>query len=417
MSEPIPSINPEQLWRSLEEISQFGATPAGGLHRLAASVEDGEARDYFVAAAQALGCTVRIDAVGNTFVRRAGTDPDVPAILIGSHLDSQPMAGKYDGTYGVVAGLEVLRALHDAQRDTEHAIEVVCWTNEEGARFAPAMMGSAYFAGRLAAADVPARQDTDGIDLGSSFAAIGYAGSDVVTSAEHGCYLELHIEQGPILQNEGLPVGVVTGVQGMCWFRVELTGQAGHSGTYPMELRRDAMVAAAALVTEVQIIGLMHPVTGRATVGKVLVSPNSPNVIPGRVELMVEFRNPSADDLNAMCVAFAAACESIASRTGVRVHAEQVLDSPAVNFDPTLLEVIEAAARQSGQPFRRMISGAGHDACQLAPIMPTAMIFIPCDKGISHAEDEAITPDWADAGAAVLLATVLLADRHPHLLS
>ena len=322
------------------------------------------------------------------------------------------MAGKYDGTYGVVAGLEVLRALHDARAETEHSIEVVCWTNEEGARFAPAMMGSAYFAGRFAAADLLARQDTDGIDLGSSLDAIGYAGSDVMTSAEHGCYLELHIEQSPILQNEGLPIGVVSGVQGMCWFRVELTGQAGHSGTYPMELRRDAMAAAAALVTEVQTIGLMHPMTGRATVGQVLVSPNSPNVIPGRVELMVEFRNPSADDLNAMRIAFAAACDAVASHTGVRVDASLVLDSPAVDFDAALLNVIEAAATKSGLASLRMISGAGHDACQLAPLMPTAMIFIPCHKGISHAEDEAITSEWANAGAVLLLSTVLLADRH-----
>jgi N-carbamoyl-L-amino-acid hydrolase len=410
MSQVRVQIDATRLWQALEEISQFGATPAGGLHRLAASAEDGQARDYFVAAGKAIDCAVRTDALGNTFIRRAGTNPSATAILIGSHLDSQPLAGKYDGTYGVVAGLEVLRALHDADTATEHSVEVACWTNEEGARFAPAMMGSAYFSGRFAVDELLARQDVDGQTLEASLSAIGYRGTDVVSPVEFAAYLELHIEQGPILQDAGLSIGVVTGVQGMCWFRVELTGQAGHSGTYPMERRRDAMVAAAELVTAVRDIGLAHPLIGRATVGNVLVSPNSPNVIPGQVELMVEFRHPEATGLTAMRQAFQAACESISARTGVVVNAEQVLDSPTIAFNAGLLELIASAAAHEGFESRRLISGAGHDACQLAPLVPTAMIFIPCDQGISHAEEEAITQEWAKAGATVLLQTVLAVD-------
>jgi N-carbamoyl-L-amino-acid hydrolase len=404
-------IESTRLWRTLEEVSRFGATPAGGLHRLAASAEDGHARDYFVAAAREIGCTVRVDALGNTFVRRAGRSPGALAILIGSHLDSQPLAGRYDGTYGVMAGLEVLRVLHETDTTTEHAVEVVCWTNEEGARFAPAMMGSAYHAGRFTVEDLYARHDSDGVNLGTSLAAIGYAGHDVVAADEHGCYLELHIEQGPTLQDEGLPIGVVTGVQGMRWFRVQFAGEPGHSGTYPMERRRDALVAAAELVTAVQRIGLDHPLIGRATVGKVIVSPNSPNVIPGHVELTVEFRHPDAQGLAAMSAAFIDACTSVERHHGIVVDVEQVLDSPTIHFDADLINAVESAAKASGCASRRMISGAGHDACQMAPLMPTAMIFIPCDRGISHAEDEAITREWARDGVHVLLESVLQVDR------
>lgn len=411
MSGTAPRIDHDLLWQTLEQISVFGATPAGGLHRLAASAEDRQARNYFVDAARALGCTVRIDALGNTFIRRSGSVPGATAILIGSHLDSQPMAGKYDGTYGVIAGLALLRALDETQTLTEHPIEVVCWTNEEGARFAPAMMGSAYFAGRFTADELLARRDAEDVALGDALAAIGYAGVDLVMRDDYHCYLELHIEQGPLLEDEQLPIGIVTGVQGMSWFRVHLTGQAGHSGTYPMEGRRDALVSAAELVTAVQGIGLEHPRVGRATVGRLHVTPDSPNVIPGQVELMVEFRHPEAAGLAAMGDAFSDACKAISQRTGIVVAVEQLLDSPTVHFHPELVDVVEAAAGACRLTSRRMISGAGHDACQVAPQMPTAMIFIPCEQGISHAEAEAITPEWAHGGAEVLLEAVLRADR------
>lgn len=403
-------IDSARLWKSLTEISVFGATPAGGLNRLAASAEDGQARDYVVAAAKETGCTVRIDALGNTFMRRAGTDAKSKAILLGSHLDSQPYGGKYDGIYGVMAGLEVLRTLHACDLKTCHPIELAVWTNEEGARFAPAMMGAAYFAGKFSAAQLLNRTDTDGLTLGDSLTAIGYAGTDVVEPTEHAAYLEIHIEQGPILQNENLDIGIVTAVQGMRWFRVNLTGQSGHTGTYPMETRRDALVAAAALVKTVEKIGLEQPNLGRATVGHLVVSPNSPNVIPGQVELMVEFRHPEAKVLDVMTTKLQAAIKEIKNSSMVEIEIKQELDSTTINFTPELIEIVAQCVSASNLTGKQMLSGAGHDACQLAGVMPTTMIFIPCDKGISHAEDEDITQEWASNGAQILLQVVLRAD-------
>lgn len=405
-----PSINSDRLWNSLVEISKFGETPAGGLHRLAASTEDGQARDYVVAIARELGCTIRIDALGNTFIRRAGSDDAAKAILIGSHLDSQPLGGKYDGIYGVMAGVELLRSMHDANLQTQHPIEVAIWTNEEGARFAPAMMGAAYFAGKFKADELLSRTDIDGIRLGDSLRNIGYAGTDVISPSEHSCYLEIHIEQGPILQDEELQIGVVTAVQGMRWFRIGITGQSGHTGTYPMETRRDALVAASHLVKAVQRIGLDQPGTGRATVGHMVVTPNSPNVIPGHVELMVEFRNPEPEVLDIMTEALNRTLAEVEATHQVDVTAKKELDSATIHFTPNLIDIVEQAAAASGKTSKRMISGAGHDACQLAAVIPTTMIFIPCDKGISHAENEAITQDWAADGAEVLIETVLRID-------
>lgn len=405
-----PQIDSARLWNSLNEISVFGATPAGGLHRLAASTADGQARDYVVAAARDLGCTVRIDALGNTFMRRAGTNENSKTLLIGSHLDSQPLGGKYDGIYGVMAGLELLRVLHESKTETKHAIEVAIWTNEEGARFAPAMMGAAYFAGKFTADELLVRKDVDGIELGKSLREIGYDGTDTVSPSEYKAYLEIHIEQGPILQDENLQIGVVTLVQGMRWFRVGITGKSGHTGTYPMETRRDALVAASHLIKSVQQIGLDQPLTGRATVGHIVVTPNSPNVIPGHVELMVEFRNPEVAVLDDMTASLNQALIETADKYGVEVVSKQELDSATINFTPDLIEIVEQAAIASGKTSKRMISGAGHDACQLSEVMPTTMIFIPCDKGISHAENEAITQDWAADGAQVLVETVLSLD-------
>ena len=405
-----PKIDSARLWKSLDEISVFGATPAGGLHRLAASKEDGLAHDYVVAAARELGCTVRIDALGNTFMRRAGTDTTAKAILIGSHLDSQPLGGKYDGIYGVMAGLELLRTLHDSSTKTKHAIEVAVWTNEEGARFAPAMMGAAYFAGKFRADELLARKDVDGKELGMSLTEIGYAGTDSVSPNEHAAYFEIHIEQGPILQDENLDIGVVTLVQGMRWFRIGITGQSGHTGTYPMETRRDALVAASHLIQSVQQIGLDQPLTGRATVGHIVVTPNSPNVIPGHVELMVEFRNPEVAVLDVMTEALNRTLAEVEATHQVDVTAVQELDSATIKFTAELIDIVEKSITACGLTSRRMISGAGHDACQISAVMPTTMIFIPCDKGISHAENEAITQEWAANGAQVLVETVLALD-------
>jgi N-carbamoyl-L-amino-acid hydrolase len=343
-------------------------------------------------------------------MRRAGTDANAKAILVGSHLDSQPLGGKYDGIYGVMAGLELLRVLHESKTETKHAIEVAVWTNEEGARFAPAMMGAAYFAGKFTADELLVRKDVDGVQLGNSLTEIGYAGTDIVSPSEHKAYFEIHIEQGPILQDENLQIGVVTLVQGMRWFRIGISGQSGHTGTYPMETRRDALVAASHLIKAVQQIGLDQPLTGRATVGHIVVTPNSPNVIPGHVELMVEFRNPEVSVLDVMTTSLNQALKETADKYGVEVTSKQELDSATIDFTSELIDLVEQAASACGKTSKRMISGAGHDACQLSAVMPTTMIFIPCDKGISHAENEAITQDWAADGAAVLVETVLAFD-------
>ena len=309
-----------------------------------------------------------------------------------------------------MAGLELLRVLHESKTETKHAIEVAVWTNEEGARFAPAMMGAAYFAGKFTAEELLVRKDVDGVQLGKSLTEIGYAGTDEVSPVEHQAYFEIHIEQGPILQDENLQIGVVTLVQGMRWFRVGITGQAGHTGTYPMETRRDALVAASHLIKAVQQIGLDQPLTGRATVGHIVVTPNSPNVIPGHVELMVEFRNPEVAVLDVMTASLNQALKETADKYGVEVVSKQELDSATINFTQELVDLVEQAAASCGKTSKRMISGAGHDACQLSAVMPTTMIFIPCDKGISHAENEAITQEWAADGAQVLIETVLAFD-------
>lgn len=402
------TVDGSRLWQSLEEISQFGATPAGGLHRLAASPEDGLARDYFVSIAKSIGCTVRVDQLGNVFIRRQGSNASRKAILIGSHLDSQPFGGKYDGIYGVMAGLEVLRTLHAHQVQLEYSVDVACWTNEEGARFAPAMMGAAYFAGKFEADDLLQRLDVQGISLEQSLREIGYLGSDSISPQEFETYLEIHIEQGPVLENSDTAIGVVTGVQAMQWHRVTITGQSGHAGTYPMEIRQDALVAASEVIAQVEQIGLAHPQIGRATVGFLEVHPNSPNVIPGSVELMVEFRHPDQSIINQMASDLETALARIQTTRNVHVAKVQELDAAPVVFDLALVDTIQAVCEQQGIAYQRMLSGAGHDAVQVSGCISSAMIFIPCVKGISHAEDEEITSEWAQRGAQVLLDTVLM---------
>ncbi len=416
-------VDPDRLWTSLEEISARGSvavTPGGaagpGLHRLAGSPEDGAARGYVVEAAREVGCRVRIDPVGNVFLRRPGLRPEDPAVLLGSHLDSQPAAGRYDGTYGVMAGLEVLRALGEAGVATRRPVELVIWTNEEGARFAPAMMGSSVFGGRLLAADALAATDAEGVTLAQALAGIGYLGTDVVSAAGESvdgvprggyhAYLEAHIEQGPLLEGLGLPIGVVTGAQAQYWTLVRLTGDRAHAGTFPMEQRHDALVAAAELVGAVRSIGLARPGLGRATVGRLTVAPNTPNVVPGEVELVVELRHPIQTALDKMLSDVLADCRGVADRHGVRVAAEQVLSSPPTPFDAGVMDVIEAASHRCGLRSHRMVSGAGHDAVPVSGVIPTGMLFIPCRGGVSHAPAEAIEPGWAADGARVLLEAV-----------
>lgn len=412
MSSPL-CVDGERLWQHLETLARIGATAAGGVTRLALSEEDRCARDLFVHWAGELGCQVRIDAMGNLFARREGRQPHLAPVLTGSHLDSQPAGGKYDGAYGVVAGLEVLRTLDDHGLVTERAIEVVSWTNEEGARFAPPMLASGVYAGVFDLAFGLDRRDAEGISLGAALEAIGYAGSDPKDGRAIHAAFELHIEQGPILEAQGLDIGVVTGAQGQRWYEVELRGRSAHAGTTPLHLRRDCALGLARIIEAVQALGEAQGEEGRATVGWVTLAPNSRNVVAGQARFSVEFRHPSATVLEALDLQLAHRVAAIAAELHLEYHLQSVFRCEPLAFDAACVETVAQAAETLGYAHRRMLSGAGHDACYLNRVAPTAMIFVPCVDGLSHNEAEHIHPHWARAGADVLLHAVLAKANDP----
>lgn len=395
-------INGERLWASLMELAEIGATEKGGVCRLALTDLDREGRDLFVRWCEEAGCTVTVDEVGNIFARREGRDPSRPPVLTGSHLDTQPTGGKFDGAYGVLAGLELVRTLNDHDYTTEAPIEVVAWTNEEGSRFAPAMMASGVFGGVFERDFVLSRTDPDGLTFGDELKRIGYAGSEPVGQREIGAYLEAHIEQGPILEAEKKTVGVVTGAQGQRWYEITVTGQEAHAGPTPMRRRRDALVGASRMVSAVNRIGLEHQPNACATVGMMEVSPNSRNTIPGRVFFTVDFRHPVDETLTKMDAALRAECESIVAETGLELELEQIWHIPALPFDARCVEAVRAAAAGAGFEHMDIVSGAGHDACNVAQVAPVGMVFVPCEDGISHNEIENATPEDLAAGCQTL---------------
>ncbi|MBO6783981.1 MAG: Zn-dependent hydrolase [Alphaproteobacteria bacterium] len=408
MSEPRNlSIDGDRLWDSLMEMAKIGPGVAGGNRRLALTDEDKEGRDLFVSWCEAAGCTVSVDAMGNIFARRAGRDDSLAPVVTGSHLDTQPTGGKYDGVYGVLVGLEVIRSLNDLGYRTERPIEVVCWTNEEGSRFAPAMISSGVYAGAFTLEEALAKVDADGATLGGELERIGYAGDLPVGGREFHAYLEAHIEQGPILEDEGKDIGIVTGAQGQRWYEITLTGQESHAGTTPMERRRDALLGAARIVELVNRIGLDNGPDGRATVGLIESHPNSRNVIPGRVFMTSEFRHPDDDTLAAMDAGYREGVEAIAADIGLELAFEQIFHIEVIDFDERCVAAVRNAAEERGLAAREIISGAGHDACNIAAVAPASMIFIPCVDGISHNEAEEITPAWSTAGGQVLLGALL----------
>ncbi|MBU0550678.1 Zn-dependent hydrolase [Myxococcota bacterium] len=400
-------INGQRLWDSLMEMAQHGATPKGGVCRLALTDVDKAARDLFVRWCEEAGCAVTIDQMGNIFGRREGRDPSRAPIMMGSHIDSQPTGGKYDGIYGVLAGLEVIRTLNDAGIETAAPIEVSAWTNEEGSRFAPAMVSSGVFAGVFDLEYGLSRADLDGVSMGEELQRIGYAGAAPVGGREVGAFFEAHIEQGPILEDEGYTIGVVTDAQGQRWYEVTFTGQEAHAGPTPMGSRRDALLGAARIIDAVNRIGLAHQPNACATVGLIQASPNSRNVIPGRVFFTVDLRHPDDAVLSQMDTALRAALEQVAGEVGLRMDFEQIWYSPPVRFDEACIKAVRGAAEAEGFSHRDMVSGAGHDACYIARVAPTSMIFIPCVDGISHNEVEETTPEWVTAGGQVLLRAVL----------
>lgn len=402
----IPRINGERLWQSLRDMAQFGAIPKDGVTRLALSEEDRQARDQLRAWALEAGCSVRVDRMGNMFLRREGTRPELAPVVTGSHVDSQPNGGRFDGIYGVLAGLEVIRTLNDRQIATERALEVVNWTNEEGARFAPAMIASGVFAGVFDEEYGLSRRDAQGISIGEALKQIGYDGEEPVGGRPIHAAFELHIEQGPILEAENIEIGVVTSAQGQRWYELEILGFSAHAGTTPMERRRDALLGFAAMVTAVNQIGLDFMPDARATVGMAQITPNSRNVVPGKVFFSVEFRHPQETVLEQMEQRLLAAVAEVdAGKLSAR--AERIFQYRPIRFDENCIDSVRQAAQALGYSHREMVSGAGHDACYLSRVAPTAMIFIPCVDGISHNELENISPAWATAGANVLLNALL----------
>jgi N-carbamoyl-L-amino-acid hydrolase len=406
MSAPL-QINGQRLWDSLMEMAQIGATAGGGVSRLALTDEDRQGRDLFVAWAKAAGCSVEVDAMGNIFARRAGRREDLPAVMTGSHGDSQPSGGKFDGIYGVLAGLEVLRTLNDLQIETEHPVEVVNWTNEEGSRFAPAMIASGVYAGVFDLEYGLTRADADGVTIGQALQQIGYAGRRPMGGQAVHAAFELHIEQGPILEAQDMTIGVVSGAQGQRWYEVELTGRSAHAGTTPMDHRLDALLGFARVVEAVNQLGLEQGAEGRATVGMANIFPNSRNVVPGRVFFSVEFRHPDERVLARQDLQLREAVARISEQAGLQHQVKQIFQYAPINFDADCIETVRAASEALGYRHRPIISGAGHDACYLNRVAPTAMIFVPCVDGLSHNEAEHIHPAWATAGANVLLHSIL----------
>jgi N-carbamoyl-L-amino-acid hydrolase len=404
-------IDPQRLWDTIMETAQFGATPKGGIKRLTLSDDDRKVRDWFKAQAEALGCTVTVDEVGNMFARRPGRNNELPPIAMGSHLDTQPTGGKFDGVLGVLGALEAMRTLVEVGYETNAPVEVVNWTNEEGSRFAPAMLCSGVYAGVFTPDYAYGREDREGKRFGDELERIGYRGSEPAGGHKLGALFELHIEQGPILEAESRMIGVVQGVQGMRWYEVTVTGQDAHTGATPMHLRRNALLGAARMIERVHGIALDHAPAAVGTVGLVEVRPNSRNVVPGEVFFTVDFRHPEEPVLDTMEAAFRAALPEVMGPLGLEFEEKRIWISPAVKFDPDLIACVRHGAEVADFSTRDMVSGAGHDSCYIARVAPTTMIFVPFAGGISHNESESTTFDECAAGAQVLLNAVLEYDR------
>ncbi|SES34797.1 MULTISPECIES: Zn-dependent hydrolase [Halopseudomonas] len=400
-------INQQRLWQSLMDMGEIGGTEKGGVCRLALTDLDKQARDLFVQWCKDAGCTIRIDKMGNIFAHRAGLDDSLPPVVMGSHLDTQPTGGKFDGIYGVLAGLEVIRTLNDKGMETRAPIEASVWTNEEGSRFPPAMVASGVFAGVFELDYGLSRADLDGKTMGQELERIGYNGPDDVGGRPFKAFFEAHIEQGPILEDEKKQIGVVTDAQGQRWYEITLTGQESHAGPTPMSRRRDALVGAARLIDQVNKIGLAHQPNACATVGLLQVFPNSRNVIPGQVFFTVDFRHPDADVLAKMDQALRETADSVTTELGLEMAFEQIWYSPPVPFDTDCVALVRQAATDFGYSHRDIVSGAGHDACYISRVAPTAMVFVPCENGISHNEAENATPEDLAAGCNVLFQAVV----------
>jgi N-carbamoyl-L-amino-acid hydrolase len=389
------------------EMGEIGATPAGGCNRQALTDEDKVGRDRFVEWCKVAGCEVRFDAVGNIFARRAGNDDSLPPVLSGSHLDTQPTGGKFDGIFGVLATLEAIETMNDHGVQTEHPIEVVVWTNEEGCRFDTAMMGSAVWSGDMTLDDAHALTDRDGKTVGDELVRLGHKGNVPARHVSVKAAFEAHIEQGPVLEAEGKTIGIVTGVQHMSRHRIRITGKETHAGPSPMSIRQDPMMALADFLPRLYEMAESHAPDARLTFGFISASPGSSNTVPGELELTVDIRHPNKAAYDTMVSSYQQIVEDACDRHNTPVAMECFWQAPGVEFDAACVDSVRRATQDTGYDSMELVSGAGHDACNVAAVAPTSMIFIPCKDGLSHNESESAEPEHVEAGANVLLLAIL----------
>lgn len=400
-------INSDRLWDSIMEMAKIGPGIAGGNNRQTVTDEDGEGRHLFKRWCEAAGLEMGLDEMGTMFARREGTDPSLPPVYVGSHLDTQPTGGKYDGVLGVLGGLEVVRSLNDLGIKTKHPIVVTNWTNEEGSRFAPAMMASGVFAGVLEQADVYEHTDKQGKKFGEELERIGWKGTEKVGDRKIHAFFELHIEQGPILEDEDIDIGVVTHGQGLKWLQVTLTGKEAHTGSTPMPKRRNAGLGMARVIELVHEIAMDYQPDAVGAVGHMEVFPNSRNIIAGRTVFTIDIRSPEKEVLDAMDGRIREGIDTICEALDIQYKVEQVGAFDPVTFDAGCVKAIRDAADRLGYTHRNIVSGAGHDACWINRVAPTAMVMCPCVDGLSHNEAEEISKEWASAGADVLFHAVV----------
>jgi beta-ureidopropionase / N-carbamoyl-L-amino-acid hydrolase len=400
-------VNGPRLWDSLMTLAKIGATPKGGVCRLTLTDLDKQGRDLVLGWAREAGMEITIDKIGNGFMRRPGRNNALPPIVTGSHIDTQPTGGKFDGNYGVLAGIEVVRTLNDNGVQTEAPIEVAFWTNEEGSRFVPVMMGSGVFAKAFTLEHAYAAKDTEGKTVKGELERIGYIGAQEPGAHPIGAYFETHIEQGPVLEDHDVTIGVVGGVLGIRWYDCVVSGMEAHAGPTPMALRKDALQVAAKLMLEVVACAHRHPPHGRGTVGMVHVHPNSRNVIPGQVKFSIDLRNANDALCEAMDADIRAVADKLSKASGLPISIELVSHYPATPFHADCIGSVAAAAAKLGYSNMPVISGAGHDAVYMSRLAPAGMIFIPCKDGISHNEIEDAKPEHITAGCNVLLHAML----------
>lgn len=400
-------INPDRLWGSLMEMAKIGPGVAGGNNRQTLTDEDGEGRALFQRWCEEAGCSMGLDQMGNMFARREGTDPDALPVYVGSHLDTQPTGGKYDGVLGVLAGLEIIRTLNDLGVKTKHPIVATNFTNEEGTRYAPAMLSSGVFAGIHTQDWAYDRVDAEGKTFGDELKRIGWRGEEEVGARKMHAFFELHIEQGPILEAEGKDIGVVTHGQGLSWTQVTVTGKDSHTGSTPMPLRKNAGLGMARILEKVEEIAWSHAPHAVGAAGHIDVYPNSRNVIPGKVVFTVDFRSPELAVIEDMEARLRVEGQKIADDMGMEIAFEKVGGFDPVAFDESCVSAVRDAAERLGYSHMNLISGAGHDACWINRVAPTAMVMCPCVDGLSHNEAEEISKEWAQAGTDVLMHAVV----------